>query len=165
MPLTRVHCRATGPESSSSITREQDWALLYQADTRARFEHWPRAKIKPSQDHQTALTAGKTTDYDEARPWSMALQEVASDERLWNQEFVEPAIIILADGKTATTPLGEDAKVAESWHKSQTSGAGGGGVAGNAAVGSLRLRSGEEHCRRELAVEVRWRTLPSYTCG
>ena len=33
------------------------------------------------------------------------------------------------------------------------------------SVRSWRLRSGGEHCHRELAVEVRRRTLPSNTCG
>ena len=40
------------------------------------------------------------------------------------------------------------------WQVELPSGAGGWGPVGNTAFGSLRLRSGREHCHRELAVEV-----------
>ena len=88
------------------------WPLLYQADTRARLEHLPRKRLELLQAHQEAVRAGNTTPYNENRPWNYALSCVANDDRFWSHEFIEPAMIILSDGKGVKTAVEDDAKVA-----------------------------------------------------
>ena len=56
----------------------------------------------------------------------------------------------------------------DSWGPVENTAMGSSRLVGYSAIGSLRLRSlrsGGEHCHRELAVEVRWGTLPSGACG
>ena len=87
------------------------WALLYQADTRARLEHMPRIRLKLHQQHVEAKALGTTTAYDEARPWNMAMQVMCNDDKFWGQEFVEPALIVLSEAKNVGAVTSDDAKV------------------------------------------------------
>ena len=87
------------------------WALLYQADTRARYEHWGRRKLRLAHDHSEAQAAGKTTTFDPLRPWNLALQMVAKDDQLWSHELVEPALIVMSHGKQNTSLTGDDARI------------------------------------------------------
>ena len=100
------------------------WSLLYQADTRARLEHMPRSKIQLYRLHKEAADAGNTTPYDDNRPWNYTLQTVANDDKYWSHEFVEPALIILADAKGLKTLTSDDAKVATTSSGSRQTGTG-----------------------------------------
>ena len=86
------------------------WALLYQADTRARFEHWGRTKLRLAHEHSEAQAAGKTTLFDPLRPWNTSLQMVAKDDQFWSHELVEPALIVMSHNKQPVL-TGDDAKV------------------------------------------------------
>lgn len=88
------------------------WALLYQADTRARLEHMPRIKLSLYQKHQEAVNSGGTTPYDDGRPWNYTLHTLANDDKFWAHEFVEPALIVLADAKGTGPITSDDAKIA-----------------------------------------------------
>lgn len=90
------------------------WALLYQADTRARLEHMPRVKLSLYQKHQEAVSSGGTTPYDDSRPWNFTLHTLANDDKFWAHEFVEPALIVLADAKGAAPVTSDDARIAGS---------------------------------------------------
>ena len=87
------------------------WALLYQADTRARLEHMPRIRLKLHQQHVEAKALGTTTAYDEARPWNMSMQVMCNDDKFWGQEFVEPALIVLSEAKNLGSLTSDDAKI------------------------------------------------------
>eukprot|EP00435_Cladocopium_sp_Y103_P069516 s60_g33.t1 len=87
------------------------WSLLYQADTRARFEHWARTKLRLTHEHTEATAAGKTTPFDSDRPWNYSLMAIAGDDRFWSHEFVEPALIVLSHGKSTSSLTSDDAKV------------------------------------------------------
>ena len=90
------------------------WPLLYQADTRARLENMPRWKIRLQQEHNEAVAAGKTTSYEPNRPWNHTLYKVANDEKFWQHEFVEPAMLVINDksGRGSQTMTDEDARTA-----------------------------------------------------
>ena len=96
------------------------WPLLYQADTRARLEHLPRKRLELLKEHQDAQAAGNSTQYEVSRPWNLSLSCVAKDDRFWSHEFIEPAMIILSEGKGVKPLIDEDAKVASQTEKSRS---------------------------------------------
>jgi len=109
------------------------WPLLYQADTRARLEHLPRKRLELLKEHQDATSAGGATAYEPDRPWNLSLSCVAKDDRFWAHEFIEPAMIILSEGKGVRPPLDEDARVSPQHDKSRSVSA--------AAAGAVRPRN------------------------
>ena len=90
---------------------ERTWALLYQADVRARFEELPRVRLELKLAHKAAVSAGGTTPYDDARPWNEALRVLADRDKLWAEEFMEPAILIAADKTTVRMAIDNDAVI------------------------------------------------------
>ena len=89
----------------------QTWLLLYQADTRFRAEHLSRTRRILSEEHERARTAGGTTAYVSARPWSMAFFAGLSDNSWWAKEFTESAIMLLARTASLGSLLSYDAPV------------------------------------------------------
>ena len=87
------------------------WSLLYQSDVRARLEHMPRLRLELIRAAQKISDEGGTPTFDHKRPWSQLLNEVASDDKFWNQEFVEPALIVLAEARPASAFTADDARV------------------------------------------------------
>ena len=47
-------------------------------------------------DHEEALKAGKTTEFDPKRPWNAVWAKVVNNEAFWREEIIEPAMMILA---------------------------------------------------------------------
>ena len=91
------------------------WPLLYQADTRARLENMPRWKLTLQHEHNEAVAAGKTTSFETGRPWNHTLYKVANDDRFWQQEFVEPAMLVISDhsGRGSQSVTDDDARTSQ----------------------------------------------------
>ena len=86
------------------------WALLYQADVRCRLEHMPRTKMRLLQRHQDAIAAGGVSAFSPASPWSDVFTQVAADDRYWNDEVVEPALMVLTDSGSLRDLVSGDAR-------------------------------------------------------
>ena len=83
--------------------------LQYQADFRFRLEHLERTRRRVSSDHRLAITRGGTTEFDEARPWNYSFQYGIEDNRWWDREFREPALLFLTKTAQLNSFLGGDA--------------------------------------------------------
>ena len=90
---------------------ERTWALLYQADVRARLEELPRVRLELKLAHKAAVSAGGTAPYDDARPWNEALRVLADRDKFWTEEFMEPAILIAADKTTVRMAIDNDSVI------------------------------------------------------
>eukprot|EP00435_Cladocopium_sp_Y103_P074415 s25_g48.t1 len=88
------------------------WSVICQADVRCRLEHMERLKRKLKADHDQAVAAGKTTEYDEKRPWNLVWAKAVEDEAFWREEVTEPCMLILTKITSTTEVLEGDAKVA-----------------------------------------------------
>ena len=136
MPLISVHCRHTSPESKcwASDMGMQKCGLSFIKRTHVhRLEHLPRKRLELLKEHQDATSAGGATAYEPDRPWNLSLSCVAKDDRFWAHEFIEPAMIILSEGKGVRPPLDEDARVSPQHDKSRSVSA--------AAAGAVRPRN------------------------
>ena len=54
-----------------------------------------RVKRALKTDHDKAVAAGGTTDYDEKRLWNLVWARATSDETFWREEVVEPCMLII----------------------------------------------------------------------
>eukprot|EP00435_Cladocopium_sp_Y103_P056506 s702_g19.t1 len=90
------------------------WSVIYQADVRCRLEHMERLKRGLKAEHDTAVAAGKTTDYDAKRPWNLVWAKAVADETFWREEVNEPSMLILTKITTTTDMVEGDAKVGSS---------------------------------------------------
>ena len=91
---------------------DKTWALLYQADVRCRLEHLPRARMELKQRHLEAVALGNTTAYDDLRPWNEAYRAVADADKFWSEEFIEPALLVIADRSAMHSLVADDARTA-----------------------------------------------------
>ena len=89
----------------------QAWLLLYQADSRFRFEHMLRTKRFLADAHVKVVAAGGTTEYVQARPWSMAMAMGLKDADWWRHEFTENAMMVLARTSSMEALVSYDAPV------------------------------------------------------
>ena len=53
-----------------------------------------RTRRNMQTDHEEALKAGKTTEFDPKRPWNAVWAKVVNNEAFWREEVIEPAIMI-----------------------------------------------------------------------
>ena len=107
--ITRMHSRF-GP---------QCWLLIYQAESRFRFEHWQRTQRDVHAKHELAAAAGGTTPYVITRPWNFAMMAGQADAAWWNKEALEPALMMMARSATIGNFIAGDAPIAkasQSWH-------------------------------------------------
>ena len=95
---------------------EKAWALLYQADVRARLEELPRVKMQLAREHADAGATGSTTPFDPSRPWNYAFKMLSERDKFWNSEFSEPALVVLANRQFLPQVLSDDAPTGKSVH-------------------------------------------------
>ena len=95
---------------------EKAWALLYQADVRARLEELPRVKMQLAREHADAGAAGLTTPFEPSRPWNYAFKMLSERDKFWNSEFSEPALVVLANKQFLPQVLSDDAPTGKSVH-------------------------------------------------
>ncbi|CAE7793132.1 unnamed protein product, partial [Symbiodinium necroappetens] len=87
------------------------WALLYQADVRARLELAERLRRQGKEDRDNAIAAGGTHGFDPKKPWEWVWNMIVKDHAFWHRELEEPALLILAKTQKASQLLGTDAPV------------------------------------------------------
>ena len=85
------------------------WALLYQADVRARLELAERLRRQGKEDRDNAIAAGGTHGFDPKKPWEWVWNMIVKDHAFWHRELEEPALLILAKTQKASQLLGTDA--------------------------------------------------------
>ena len=87
------------------------WALIYQADVRARLENSERLRRVGKDEHDKAKKAGGTHDFDTNSPWEWVWNALIEDLRFWHSELEEPALLVLAKSTKMEKQLGDDAPV------------------------------------------------------
>ena len=93
---------------------ESCWAIVYQADVRARLEHSERMRRQGEEEHQKATSLGMPHEYDAAKPWEYVWNALVEDQRFWHKEVEEPCLLVKAKSATlnnmveADAPIGRD---------------------------------------------------------
>ena len=87
------------------------WALLYQADVRARLELSERLRRQGQEEKDAASAAGGSHDYDAKTPWEWVWNRMVKEHSFWHRELEEPALLILAKSQRTSQVLGADAPV------------------------------------------------------
>ena len=77
------------------------WHLLFQADVRARQEHWERCRRIGAEAKAQADAAGTSHDFNPAKPWEWALRALIEDNRFWKEELEDPCLLVIS----RSTPL------------------------------------------------------------
>ena len=85
------------------------WCLIYQAEVRARQEHWERCRRIGAEAHSKATTAGASHEFDPSQPWDWSLQCLIDDDKFWKKEIEDDAVLILAKIKTLGGTVDGDA--------------------------------------------------------
>ena len=79
------------------------WHIIYQADVRARQEHWERCRREAAEEHRKANAAGQTHAFDVSKPWEYALMLLINDFRFWKDELEDPCILVMTKMNAANT--------------------------------------------------------------
>ena len=87
------------------------WAIIYQADVRARLEHSERMRRQGEDDHQKATNLGMPHDYDSAKPWEYVWNALVEDQRFWRKEVEEPCLLVKAKSAAIQTMVEADAPI------------------------------------------------------
>ena len=72
------------------------WALIYQADVRARLEHLERLRRQGQREYEEAKAANGVHPFDPTRPWEWSFKALTQDYRFWKRELEDQAVLILA---------------------------------------------------------------------
>ena len=95
------------------------WALIYQADTRARRELAERVRRAGRLAHEAAqrgpTAAGKAgaTEYRPSKPWDYVLRRLPLEYAFWKKEIEDPAILLLTKvAAKSTSVVTQEAPVA-----------------------------------------------------
>lgn len=89
------------------------WAIIYQADVRARLEHVERLRRRGEQEYTAAQSAGLTHPFEPATPWNWVWKELCNDYNFWNREIIEPCMLYLAKTTNMANLVDQDAPVAK----------------------------------------------------
>ena len=87
------------------------WALLYQADVRARLEHTERLRRVGREEHQAAVDGGGSHSFEPKKPWEWVWEKLVLDQAFWHRELEEPALLILAKTQRISQAVDADAPV------------------------------------------------------
>ena len=87
------------------------WAIIYQADVRARLEQVERIRRRGQEAYESARRLGLSHPFDPNRPWEWVWKELAEDYIFWNKEVVEPSMLYLAKTANLTQLLADDAPI------------------------------------------------------
>jgi len=107
--VAMVRCNAINPSSLdgyihhikklAGLYGSETWGLLYQADHRARLEQIDRIRRQGALLYEAAArNAGPNAvvghDFDPARPWIYCFEQLVADNMFWQDQFLNPAIMI-----------------------------------------------------------------------
>ena len=91
---------------------QNGWALVYQADVRARLEHTETIWSNLVTASNAVVAEGGAANFPKERPWDKVFRVLLDDAPWWNQELSEPGILVLSQASHVTAMLGGDAPVA-----------------------------------------------------
>lgn len=92
----------------------QVWAILYQADVRARQVHAERVRRRGQDEHDAAAQAGGSHPFDPEHPWNWVYGQLADQEHsFWRREVEEPAMLVLARSGRLSDMVDQDAPVTD----------------------------------------------------
>jgi len=94
----------------------ETWGLLYQADHRARLEQIDRIRRQGALLYEAAVrSAGPGAvvvhDYDPNRPWIYCFEQLVADNTFWEDQFLNPAIMIKAKITEQSRFIDDDAHI------------------------------------------------------
>eukprot|EP00439_Symbiodinium_sp_Y106_P066340 s1806_g10.t2 len=88
------------------------WALIYQADVRARLEHSERLLRQAKEDRNKAIALGNSHGLDLKRPWDFIWRQLVDDYSFWQREVIEPALQLAVRSTSLHQVVEQDAPVA-----------------------------------------------------
>ena len=77
------------------VYEPQAWALIYQADVRARLEHFERVCRRLRAAYERNPNAMDLMGFTPERPWNAVFQKVMDDHSFWHKELELPASSML----------------------------------------------------------------------
>ncbi|CAK0891828.1 unnamed protein product [Prorocentrum cordatum] len=89
----------------------QCWALIYQADVRARLELSERLRRIGKDEKESADATSTFHDFDPAKPWEWVWSKLTSDVQFWLREVQEPAVLVLASTASLHQMIDRDAPI------------------------------------------------------
>jgi len=94
----------------------ETWGLLYQADHRARLEQIDRIRRQGALLYEAAVrNAGPGAvvvhDFDPNRPWIYCFEQLVADNMFWQDQFLNPAIMIKAKITEQSRFIDDDAHI------------------------------------------------------
>ena len=90
------------------------WALIYQADVRARLEHTERLLRIAKEERAKALALGNAHDLDLNKPWDHVWKMLVDDVAFWQREVIEPALQLSVRAASLGQVIDQDAPVLSS---------------------------------------------------
>ena len=98
-------------ESYWNLYGPEVWALIYQADVRARLEEMERIRRRLEEDAARAKQRRiePLYDYEEQRPWNSVWEAIVDDEKFWNSELEKKAQLILSKAHSLSSHIDGDA--------------------------------------------------------
>ncbi|CAK0822776.1 unnamed protein product, partial [Prorocentrum cordatum] len=87
------------------------WAIIYQADVRARLELSERLRRRGQEEASRAAATGKLHDFDPRAPWEWVWKHLVEESSFWHREVEGPCLLVLAKTKSLGTMLENDAPV------------------------------------------------------
>eukprot|EP00959_Pyramimonas_sp_CCMP1952_P309278 6472412-Pyramimonas_sp.AAC.1 len=89
----------------------QCWALIYQADVRARLELSERLRRIGKDEKERAIATQAFHDFDDTKPWEWVWSKLVSDVQFWLREVQEPAVLVLARTASLNQMIEHDAPI------------------------------------------------------
>ena len=92
----------------------ETWALIYQAEVKARLEHMSRVRREGAAAKAQATAAGGDHPFKPDSPWEWVHRETAHDAGFWRTGLEEPALLIKAQVARMSVSTGGDTPLNES---------------------------------------------------
>lgn len=115
------------------------WAIIYQADVRARRERLVKIHRAALVEKEQVELAGGTHPMDINKPWSHCLDMLIRDRDFWKWELEDPAMAIITKAGKMSTFVGTDAIIAGGGAPQRLApghGGAGGNIAGAPSLGA-----------------------------
>ena len=81
---------------SQSFLYDDAWFVVYNADVRVRTEQLERLRWRAQRYHAAIAAAGRTSNYDPAKPWkTVRVRDGVADKKWWSENLHRPAILYL----------------------------------------------------------------------
>ena len=101
-------------EELSSEYGEDNWAIVYQADSRFRSEVMAQMLVEQNDQLNLAIQAGGTTPFDPKKPWDHLYMIAPERTRYWHKEVEVPSLKVMLRPGSTSDHVDSDARVASS---------------------------------------------------